>query len=220
MTSPNVTEPAWIRGKVSPALGGWLDEHCPALGTGGISLSPLSGGSSGSVLLVERGNRRAVLRAPAWPPRPDSLRALEREARILKALGQTDVPHPRYLAYCSDESIIGAPFLLIEHIVGWLGAGTPPRAFAENLPLRHQTAFTMIDGIAALARVDPDKVGLSDFGRPDGFLERQVDRWSALMEKHRQHPDYGDRQLPGFDEVGDWLRKKDSGHAPCIGHSW
>lgn len=209
------TEPhpaPWTRPQAPRALACWLNAHLPSLGSGPLQLKPLAGGTSGSVLLLERGRSRAVIRATAWPPRADSVRALEREARVLQALDHTEVPHPRFLGYCSDPAVIGSPFCLVEHIDGWLGSGAAPPVFAANPALRHQTAFAMIESLAALADVDLAAIGLADFGRPENFLTRQVDRWSNLMAEHRKHPDYGDRTLPGFEETGDWLRA----HTPAM----
>jgi aminoglycoside phosphotransferase (APT) family kinase protein len=146
-----------------------------------------------------------VLRTTAWPPRPDSAGALEREARLLRALSGTAVPHPRFLAWCPEDSVIGAPFLLIAFVEGWLGVDAKPPAYAADPALHRQAAFAMVEAIAELPRVDVEAIGLGDFGRPDGFLERQVGRWTKLMEKHRAHPDYGDRQIPNWDEVASWL---------------
>jgi len=171
-------------------------------------MTPLSGGTSGSVLMLERSEKRAVLRATSWPPRSDSAKALEREAIILKALASTTVPHPRFLAYHGDSALIGSPFCIIEFVEGWVGAGKPPKPFASDPSLRHDAAFAMIDALAELAKVDPERVGLEGFGRPEQFLDRQVDRWMSLMAKHQAHPDYRDRTLPGLDFIADWLSSK------------
>ena len=202
------TAPPWTSPDALPRLAGWLDTHLAVPGSGSVTLTPLAGGTSGSVLKVGRGELSAVLRATAWPPRSDSAMALEREARLLKALGGSDVPHPALLGWCADETVIGSPFSLIAFVDGWLGSSPPPEPFASDVQLRRQTAYALVDALAALARVDPERAGLSDFGRPENFLERQVDRWLSLMEKHRSHPDYGDRTLPGWNEVADWLRAK------------
>lgn len=202
----------WTQAQAPRALAGWLDTHLPSLGSGPLHLKTLAGGTSGSVLLLERGSSRAVIRATAWPPRADSVRALEREARVLEALDHTEVPHPRFLGYCSDRAVIGSPFCLVEYVDGWLGSGAAPPLFAANPALRRQTAFAMIDSLAALAGVDFAAIGLTDFGRPENFLTRQVDRWSKLMAEHRKHPEYRDRTLPGFEETADWLRA----HTPAM----
>jgi aminoglycoside phosphotransferase (APT) family kinase protein len=175
------------------------------LGGGPIALTPLSGGSSASVYLAEQEGERFVVRSTAIPPRPDSVRALEREARVLKALSGSSVPHPGFRDYCADEAVAGAPFLLMDHVEGWLGAAPPADADTGFI---HATAFALVEGLAELALLDPAAIGLADFGRPDNFLERQADRWRGLMDEHRAHPDYGDRALPGFDALGDWLQER------------
>lgn len=175
------------------------------LGGGPVTFTPLSGGSSAAVYLAQQGSDRFVVRSTAIPPRPDSARSLGREARVLKALAGSPVPHPGFRAYCADETVAGAPFLLMDHVEGWLGATPPAGMHADFL---HATAYALVDGLAELAMLDPTAIGLGDFGRPDNFLERQADRWRGLMDQHRAHPDYGDRTLPGFDELGDWLREK------------
>jgi aminoglycoside phosphotransferase (APT) family kinase protein len=204
----NDTSAPWSRSDGTLALTDWLDANLPELGTGPITLTPLTGGTSGSVLRLERDGNIAVLRTSAWPPRDDSSRALQREARLLKALGQTEVPHPRFLGFSEDANVIGSPFCIFEFIEGWVGSATPPEPFALDLALRHQTAYAMVDGLAKLADVDPEQVGLADFGKPERFLERQADRWLGLMAQHQTHPKYGDRKLPGLEEVADWLRTK------------
>jgi aminoglycoside phosphotransferase (APT) family kinase protein len=173
------------------------------LGGGEVRLRPLAGGSSASVYLAQRGDDQFVLRTTAVPPRPDSVRALEREAKVLRALDRTRVPHPRFRDYCEDPTVIGAPFLLMEYVDGWLGSSAPANIAQDVL---HATAFALIDALAELAMVDPVDAGLGEFGRPGNFLERQADRWRKLMDQHRADPAYGDRQLTGFDEIGAWLR--------------
>ena len=193
----------WALPEQQDALGRWM---ASTLGGGvAATLTPLSGGSSGSVLKIERDGQTLVLRTTSWPPRPDSRKALEREARLLKALDSTAVPHPRFVAWCDDESVIGAPFLLIGFIDGWLGVDALPPDYAADPALHHQAAYAMVEAIAELPKVDVVAIGLADFGRPEGFLERQVGRWTTLMEKHRAHPDYGSRIIPHWDQVAVWL---------------
>jgi len=196
----------WASPERQTALAAWLDDKLESAAP--VALVPLAGGSSGSVFRLDRGDTSFVLRTTAWPPRPDSRKALEREARLLAALAGSSVPHPRHIAWCDDEEVIGAPFLVIGFVDGWLGAGEQPPAFAADRALHHRAAFAMVDAIAELPQFDFAAAGLADFGRPDGFLERQVDRWSGLMERHRQHPQYGDRQIAHWDEVTGWLREK------------
>jgi len=203
-----VTERArapWLEPAAAERLGAWISERFAEARSGAVQLAPLAGGTSASVLLVTAGQWRAVLRTVAWPPRPDNLNALQREARLTKALDGTPVPHAQFLAYCEDEAVIGAPFCLSAFVDGWMGSGEPPADAGWTEAKRHRTAFAMVEALAALSQVDVAVVGLSDFGRPENFLERQVGRWQAQMEKHRAHPDYGDRELLGWNELAAWL---------------
>jgi len=195
----------WFEAAAGERLGQWLAPRFPDVGGDRATLVSLAGGTSGSVMLVTAGAWKAVLRTVAWPARPDSLNALRREARVLEALKGSDVPHPAFLGYCDDENVIGAPFCLTAFVDGWMGSGNPPADRGWTEEERHKTAYAMVEGLAALAKVDVAAVGLTDFGKPDNFLERQVDRWQAQMERHRAHPEYGDRQLPGWDELAQWL---------------
>ncbi|WP_028710069.1 phosphotransferase family protein [Paracoccus pantotrophus] len=190
------------------ALADWLDRNCANPGAGALTLSPLSGGSSGTVLRLRRGALRAVLRTVGTPPRADSLKALTREAQVLRALAPTPVPHPRFIAFCEDPAVLGSPFLLMAEVQGWTGSENPPDTLGDPEGLKRETTFALIDGLAALAQQDPQALGLGGFGHPEGFLERQADRWKTLMDRHRAHPDYGDRALPGFDRIGAWLKRK------------
>lgn len=210
MTDSATLPAPWTLPERQAALGAWIAATLG--GSPQITFTELSGGSSFSVFRIDRAEGPMVLRTTSWPPRPDSRKALERETRLLAALGSTAVPHPRHLAWCDDEAVLGAPFLLMAFIDGWLGADRFPPAYAADPAMHRQAAFAMVEGIAELPKVDVDAIGLGDFGRPDGFLERQVGRWTQLMEKHRAHPEYGDRQIPHWDDVATWL----AGNTPTM----
>jgi aminoglycoside phosphotransferase (APT) family kinase protein len=184
----------------------WLDANVPQSGDGPVALERLSGGTSSSVYKLQRsGGVPVVLRLPAFPPRADSLKAMAREARVLQALKNTNVPHPQLLGYCGDDETIGAHFMLMSFVDGWMGS-TPPAPFDQPGPERTSMAFAMVDAVAALAKVDYRAVGLADFGKPEGFLERQVDRWLAHMESLKVTENHPGRDIPGLDEVVAWLR--------------
>jgi aminoglycoside phosphotransferase (APT) family kinase protein len=183
----------------------WLAQNVPDLGAGDLRMKRLSGGISSAVFEITRGEGRAVLRMPAWPPREDSLKAMGRESSILQALGSTDVPHPRLIAYRGSSDDVGVPFQLMEFIDGWLGSSTPPAAFASRDGKR-ALAFAMIDAIARLGRVDYKALGLEGLGKPDKFLDRQVDRWLGNLANLRKTYDHPGRELPGLQYVADWLR--------------
>jgi aminoglycoside phosphotransferase (APT) family kinase protein len=183
-----------------------IDARFPTLGDGPLVLTALAGGSSSSVYRVTRGGKEAVLRLPAWPPRADSLKAMGREARVLGALAGSDVPHPRLLTYGAEETEIGVPFMLMEFVEGWLGAHSAPAAFSDDAGAQKELAFAMVDSVIALNRLDYLAAGLADFGKPDRFLERQVDRWLAQRESYKVTENHPGRAIPGLDYVADWLR--------------
>jgi aminoglycoside phosphotransferase (APT) family kinase protein len=188
----------------------WLDAHVPQLGRGPLQTSLLSGGQSNVVLTLDRGDGPMVLRRPPATPPPGSEKAVMREARILSALGSTDVPHPVCYGVCEDPSVIGQPFYVMERVNGWapnLRDGKihnqPP---FDTFPYVYGLPFAIVDGLIALANVDHEAIGLGDFGKPGNFLERQVDRWAAQLASYKDRYGYQGRDLPGYAETELWLR--------------
>jgi aminoglycoside phosphotransferase (APT) family kinase protein len=200
------------------ALGRWMDrEGLPGAGTA-PALSRLSGGSQNELFVVERDGIRAVLRIPpaaAGAARHDGLR---RELRLLRALKGMDVPHAELVAGTDDADVLGAPFYLMQPVDGWSPMGTEnagkwPEPYESDKSLRAALAFELVRGAALLARVDWQARGLTGFGRPDNFHQRQVDRWLAFLA------DYKFRDLPGLDEASGWLRTHGPRHwSPGIMH--
>jgi aminoglycoside phosphotransferase (APT) family kinase protein len=182
-----------------------LTEVAPQLGTGKLTMKRLSGGISSAVFAISRGGDRAVMRMPTWPPRADSLKAMARESRILGALGGTDVPHPRLITYRPDEADVGVPFQLMEFIDGWLGSDPPPPPLAGKDKAAN-LAYALIDAVARVGMVDYKAVGLDGLGNPDGFLDRQVDRWLGHLESYRKAYNHPGRDIPGLQYTADWLR--------------
>jgi aminoglycoside phosphotransferase (APT) family kinase protein len=162
----------------------------------------ISGGTQNEIYEIRRGDLHAALRIPptaAPAPRDDGI---VREWRIIEALGGTDVPHTEALAVCIDPAVLGRTFYLMGYVEGWSPMGRTgwPAPFDTDLAARRGLAFELVDGIALLSKVDWRARGLDDLGRPDGFHERQVDRWTAFLDRIRG------RELPGFDVAAAWLR--------------
>jgi len=190
-----------------PAVEAWLDEHAPKAGAGPLSAQKIAGGATNAVFLLRRGDTCSVLRRPPRIPRPDSEKILAREARVLAALNDTDVPAPRLIAHCDDRSVNGLAFYVMSYVPGWVSAEANfPPPFDVAGPARDQLAYQLVDGIARLANVDYRAVGLEGFGKPDNFLERQVDRWLHQLDMYRETDNYQGRDLPGLDYVSHWLR--------------
>lgn len=168
----------------------------------------VSGGTSNEIFELRRGDARMALRRPPRRIPKGRNETMRREYRVLSALRDSDVPHARALACCEDPDVMGgACFYVMDFVDGWspLAFGARwPAPFDEDLALRPGLAHELVDGIARLARVDWRAAGLEGFGRPEGFLERQVDRWLAHLASFRF------RELPGLEEAARWLR----GHVP------
>jgi len=184
-------------------LARWMDEQ--GLHGGGEipQLSRLSGGSQNELYVVTRGGERTVLRTPPASANAQRHDGLRRELKLLRALKGTDVPHAELVAGCDDPGVLGAPFCLMSEVDGWSPTGSAgwPAPYDIDPARRGALAFGLVEGAARLARVDWQERGLTDFGRPDGFHDRQVDRWLAFLK------DYQFRDLPGLDEASDWLRR-------------
>ena len=192
-------------------LTGWLDAHVPELGKGPLKTTILSGGTSNVVLTLDRGEGAMVLRRPPAVPPPGAERGVLREARVLTALNQTEVPHPHCYAACEDASVIGRPFYVMEKVEGWAPNlrdevihNEPP---FDTMPYEYGMPFAIVDGLIALANVDYEAIGLGDFGKPGKFLERQVDRWAGQLAGYpAKYDGYEARHLEGYAEAEEYLR--------------
>jgi len=204
-------DPALDRLINAERLATWMDVHVPGAGDGPVRATILTGGATNIVMRIERqGGEPVVLRRPPETPRPDSGKVLGREARVLGALNGSGVPAPRLYGHCTDHSVIGADFYIMEHIEGWLALGQLGDAELPELfrapEVRRQLPLELVAGIAKLSRVDYKEAGLEGFGKPDGFLERQVDRWLYQHASYAESEGYKYRPLIHKDEVVAWLR--------------
>jgi aminoglycoside phosphotransferase (APT) family kinase protein len=196
------------------ALGRWMDaEKLP--GDGLPVAKRLSGGSQNELFLVERDGIAAVLRIPPAGAGEARFDGLRRESRLLRALKGADLPHAEFVAGADDPAVLGAPFYLMQPVDGWspMGSGAWPEPFESDLEQRRGLAFELVRGAALLSKVDWAERGLTGFGRPDGFHERQVGRWLSFLGQ------YQFRELPGLDEASEWLRTHQPQHwSPGIMH--
>lgn len=186
-------------------LRGWMDGQ--GLGHGPIEDAALLGGGTQNILLkFTRAGRTYVLRRPPKHLRANSNETMRREARVLAALKGTDVPHPDLIAACPDETVLGAAFYLMEPIDGFTPREEMPVLHATDPAIRRQMGFEMVDAAAALSKVDYAAKGLSNLGKLDNFLERQVGRWKSQLESYAEFEGWpGIGGIPGVDEVGAWL---------------
>jgi aminoglycoside phosphotransferase (APT) family kinase protein len=177
------------------AVAGWLSAR--GLVSGPVTAELVAGGRSNLTYLLSSDSSqegRLVLRRPPLGHVLATAHDMAREHRVLSALQGTAVPVPTPLGLCTDESVTGAPFYVMTFAEGLI---VRTRSDAAALPAAGRSAvvLAMMATLADLHAVDPVAVGLADFGRPDGFLARQVRRWGAQLDASRS------RQLRGVDEL-------------------
>ncbi len=199
-------------------LSAWMDrEGLPAGPIEGAER--LSGGTQNILLGFSRGERRYVLRHPPPHKRKNSDETMRREARVLRALAGSKVPHPGFIAGCPDEAVLGSAFYLMEPIDGFNPTVALPALHQESDEIRHEMGLQMAEAIAHLGELDYLAIGLEGFGKPDGYLERQVPRWKAQLQSYAELAGYPGPEIPGVDEVGDWLAAHvPSGFRPGVIH--
>ena len=178
------------------SLAHWLDSQGLEPGRP-LVVEALTGGSSNAMFVVERGEARWVLRRPTRVAVDRANEGMRREFRILAALAGTDVPHPEVVALCEDHDVLGCTFYLMERVQGVNPFPLPPVFDTEQR--RAELAYSMVEALARLHSVDWLAAGIGDLGHPEGFHQRQVDRWS------RQLASYEGRELPGLEKVMAWL---------------
>ena len=187
------------------SLIGWMDRG--GWGRGPIEdLANLTGGTQNLLLRFRRGDETYVLRRPPIYLRENSNETMRREARVLAALGDTAVPHPRLIAACGDDAIIGAAFYLMEPVNGFNPVNGLPELHASSPAVRRRMGLAMVEAIAILGALDYQALGLSDFGRPENYLQRQVARWRGQLDSYRKFEGWdGEEQIPGVQRVAAWL---------------
>ncbi len=185
-------------------LAHWMDGE--GLEAGPIAdVTPITGGTQNVLLRFTRGEREFVFRRPPLHKRKNSDETMRREARILAALADSEVPHPGLIAACADVDVLGAAFYLMEPVDGFNATLGLPEPHASDGAVQRAMGFGMADGLLALTAIDPAERGIADLGRFDGWAERQVGRWRAQLDGYAELPGYPGPDLPGVDAVGAWL---------------
>jgi aminoglycoside phosphotransferase (APT) family kinase protein len=163
----------------------------------------LSGGTQNVIYELVRGDASCVIRMPPPGAPPDRDKGILREWRIIEALDGTDVPHTKAIGVCDDAAVLGRPFYLMGFVDGWSPMdqhGKWAEPFQSDFDARPGLSYQLAEGIALLSKVDWKAKGLADLGRPDGFHERQVDRWIGFLERIKK------RELTGLDAATAWLK--------------
>jgi aminoglycoside phosphotransferase (APT) family kinase protein len=175
-------------------FGAWFEGACPGEVGGTLRGRLIAGGRSNLTYEVSDGSKSWVVRRPPLGHVLATAHDMEREYRVITALRDTGVPVPLSYALCKDPGVLGAPFYVMSKV-----DGIPYRTADQLAPLgpvrARAIAEQMIDTLARLHAVRPAEVGLADFGRPEGFLARQVRRWKKQLDASHSRP------LAGIDEL-------------------
>ena len=168
------------------------------LGEGPVEAEPIGEGHSNVTFAIRRRGGVWVLRRPPRPPLPPSAHDVLREARLLAAVEHADVRTPRVLAACEDESVIGAPFYVMEIVEGDVLTTDLPAALDDEAS-RARIGDELVDALVEIHAVDWRACGLEGYGKPTGYLDRQLRRFGGLWELNRT------RELPVVDRLAAWL---------------
>lgn len=190
-------------------LEAFLDAH--GMGSGPVAAEPVGEGHSNITYVISRGDEAWVLRRPPRPPLPPSAHDVLREAWLLSAIAERHVRTPRILATCDDESVIGAPFYVMERVTGDVMTTAIP-APLDTPAERRRIAEELIDALVEVHAVDWASCGLEGYGKPTGYLERQLRRFSGLWEHNKT------REVPVLEDVTAWLQatRPESGPATIV----
>jgi aminoglycoside phosphotransferase (APT) family kinase protein len=179
----------------------WFESALPGQAAGPLTATLLAGGKSNLTYGVCDGECRWIVRRPPLGHVLDTAHDMHREYRVMAALHGTSVPVPQMYAYCAAADVIGTPFYVMEFVDGTVYSSADQLA-ATGRDATAAIAAAMVTVLANLHRVDVRRVGLDDLGRPDGYLQRQVNRWARQMEASRS------RSLPQVDILLDLLRRR------------
>ena len=173
----------------------WFTERVPDL-EGPLAYEKIHGGLSNlTFLATDQSGARWVLRRPPLGERLGSAHDMGREVRVVTALADTAVPVPPVVGYCEDDSITGAPFYVMEFIEGPVLRGPDQAALFPAPEQRRRIGEGLVETMAAIHSLDPEEIGLGDLGRHEGYVSRQLKRWSGQWEKSKT------RELPLVEQV-------------------
>ena len=174
----------------------WLPRAAPHLGAL-VDLRKFPGGQSNPTYLLECAGGRAALRRKPFGQLLPKAHMIEREYAVMDALGKVDFPAPRMLAYCDDLEVIGSAFYLMEFVEGRIFWN--PALPELNMADRRAVFDSMNRTVARLHALDPGEIGLGDFGRPAGFMARQVRLWTDQYRAAQTH------DIPAMERLMEWL---------------
>lgn len=203
MTDDETSEAYFERLVDVDALRAYLREHLGP--TESFDVRRHAAGHSNETLFVEWGERELVVRRPPPGETADTAHDVLREYRVMDALQGTPVPLPETVCACEDHDVLGSDFYVMERVAGDVLREDEPERFAVP-ERRRRVGEELVDGLATVHAVDPETVGLGAFGHPEGYTERQVERWGTQLDWAFERT-AAEREVPELDAVGEWLRE-------------
>lgn len=176
----------------------YLLRHIPGT-TGPLTVEQFPSGYSNLTYLLRLGTQELVLRRPPFGNQVKSAHDMGREYRVLSRLCQVYSLAPRPYIYCEDESVLGAPFYVMERRHGVVIRRTLPQGLTLDPPTLRRLCEALIDGLAELHGLDYKAAGLGDLGKPEGFVERQVTGWTKRYRAAQTE------DVPAMEHIGRWL---------------
>jgi aminoglycoside phosphotransferase (APT) family kinase protein len=180
------------------ALAAFLSNHSFNI-TAPLIVRQFPHGHSNLTYLLSSGNEEWVLRRPPFGNQVKSAHDMGREFRVLSGLCKVFPPAPRPLVFCEDQSILGAPFYVMERRRGLILRREWPSDLPRDPQLLRQMCGALIDTLADLHEINPGDAGLSEFGKPDGYVRRQVEGWT------KRYQDAQTDQIPEMESAAQWL---------------
>ena len=196
-----------------PKLAQFLRGRLPG-SENGLKVRQFGGGAANLTYLLDYGTHEYVLRRPPLGKVAKSAHDMAREYKVLSVLHQAFPYAPRAFLYCDEPSIIGANFFVMARQHGVVVRRTLPPIFADVPDAPRRMSVALVDALAQLHAVDYAALGLADLGRPDGFIERQIEGWYRRWQAAQQAADLDD--LPEMADVYRWLKEN---VPPTTGHS-
>ena len=181
-------------------LQAYLKEHLEGF-SDDIEISQFPSGYSNLTYLLKSGKKEYVLRRPPFGANIKSAHDMGREFRVLSALKPIYGQVPQPVLYCEDESVIGAPFYLMERVKGIILRNQPPKGLELTPELMRSISAAAVDNLADLHSLDIEQSGLISMGKPEGYVERQVEGWT----KRYYHAET--ERIDGMDQTAKWMQE-------------
>jgi aminoglycoside phosphotransferase (APT) family kinase protein len=182
----------------------YLRQHIPDLESAALQIEQFPSGHSNLTYLLRAGVRELVLRRPPFGAKIKTAHDMGREYHILSRLAAVYARVPRVLAYCEDESVLGAPFYVMERIKGVILRAAPPKGLELTPTLMRALSENFVANLVEIHAIDYQAAALGDLGRPAGYVQRQIEGWTQRYVNARTD------DIPAIERVAAWL----AGHTP------